>query len=74
MSAYLATVAQQLHGLTELLVALVGPPPTALAPDPDAPCDHPAARRVALPSLRYPRRAFCRQCSAFFEEESSPCP
>jgi hypothetical protein len=68
VSAYVATIAQQLHGLTEMLVALVVPvlPPEPL--DPAAPCSHPAEKRLPFGSLRHPRRSFCRQCSAFLEE------
>jgi len=60
---------QQIHGLTEILVALVGPPPGPARPhDPAAPCEHPAARRMPFPTLAAPRRSFCRQCESFLEE------
>jgi len=65
---YIATIAQQLHGLTEMLVALVVPIVPPPPPDPDAPCVHPEAKRMPFASLSHPRRSFCRQCSAFVEE------
>jgi len=60
------TIATQLHAMTELLLALVGPPPAPAPVDPAAPCVHP--RRTPLGTLAAPRRWWCEDCSTFFEE------
>jgi len=54
--------------MAEFLVGIVGRPaaaPDPVAADPNAPCPHPAAARVALGSLAAPGRTFCQQCQTF---------